>query len=84
MPKFPNIVYKCLFIFKGGYAIEMDTLRWYGSCFIDTKLRSILLYVYKRLLMDSASHLVKKLFLCRLFDGMLCELDMQDAQRNDC
>ena len=22
-PQFPNIVYKCLFVFKGGYAIEI-------------------------------------------------------------
>ena len=45
MPKFPNIVYKCLFTIKGGYAIEMDILHWYGSWFIDTNLRSVLLYV---------------------------------------
>ena len=43
MPKFPNIVYKCLDTFKGGYAID---LHWYESWFVDTNLRSILLYVY--------------------------------------
>ena len=24
IPKFPNIVYKCLFTFKGGYVIEIQ------------------------------------------------------------
>ena len=46
MPLLPNIVYKCSFIFKGGYDIEMNNLPWYGSCFIDTNLRSILLYLF--------------------------------------
>ena len=35
------IVYKFLFTFKGGYAIEMNTLHWYGSWFIDKNLRSL-------------------------------------------
>ena len=34
MSKLPNIVYKGLFTFKGGYAIEMDALHWYGSWFL--------------------------------------------------
>ena len=46
MPKLPNIVYKCLFTFKGRYAKEMDTLHWYESWFINTNLRSILLYLF--------------------------------------
>ena len=41
MPIFPNIVYKCLFTFKGGYAIEIDTLHWYGSWFTDLPLISL-------------------------------------------
>ena len=32
-PIFLNIACKCLFTFKGGYAIEMDTLHWYESWF---------------------------------------------------
>ena len=28
MPIFPNIVYKCLFTFKGGYDIDMNNLHW--------------------------------------------------------
>ena len=52
MPKFANTVYKCLFSFKGEYAIEMNTLHWYGSWSIDTNLRSILLHcVYVFLLL---------------------------------
>ena len=39
VPIFPNIVYKCSFIFKGGYDIDMNN-------FIVWILRSILLYVY--------------------------------------
>ena len=34
--------------------------------------------------MELVSHLGKKLFLPELLDGMLCELDMQDPQKNDC
>ena len=45
-PIFPNIVYKCLFTFKGGYNTDMNNLYWYRSWFIDANLRSILLYVY--------------------------------------
>ena len=42
-PIFPNIVYKCLFTFKGGYAIEIfiDV----DLALNDTNLRSILLHV---------------------------------------
>ncbi|CAO2628444.1 hypothetical protein LEMLEM_LOCUS20003, partial [Lemmus lemmus] len=38
----------------------------------------------KRLHIEFASHLGKKLLLSRLLDGMMCNLDMQDLQRNDC
>ena len=34
--------------------------------------------------MELVSHLGKKLLLPGLLDGMLCELKMQDPQRNDC
>ena len=34
--------------------------------------------------MEFASHLGKKLLLPGLLDAMLCELDVQDPQKNDC
>ena len=33
--------------------------------------------------MEFVSHLGKKLLLAGLLYGMLCEMDMQDPQRND-
>ena len=43
-PLFLNIVYKCLFKCKKGICYR--DLHWNGPWFIDTNLRSILLYVY--------------------------------------
>ena len=46
IPTFPNIVYKSLFTFKGGYAIEMDTLHWFGSCLLIQIQVNSVIYVY--------------------------------------
>ena len=59
-----------------GFDIEVNTLHWYKLWFIDTNLRSILLYVYYLFLIKVlylySSFIIKNYRLIDIYNSQIC------------